>query len=383
MTCVLVTGATGVVGSALVPELLKVPDTSVWLLIRARDEGHLAQRVAQLLAWWEQSGHGVDAARVHALRADVCQTFLGIEPAMYERLTRQVTHVIHAAGNVRLNQPLSEARRSAVASMRHVLALAARCCEAGLLCKLDLLSTVGVAGRTRGLILESALRPAKFHNTYEQAKFEAEEVLLAAMQAGLPATIHRPSMVVGDSRTGRVPEFQVFYYLIDFLLGRHTLGLVPRAGGFKLDLIPLDYVARAVAISCWEPQAAGRIFHLCSGPDKAVSLEDLAAHLAALERSRGLRLPRRRRLPRSCFRAALALARPLAPSRLRKLLASMPYFLTYLEDEQVFDNVRSREFFEPRGLHLPHPKQYLEHVVHCFRKAQEAVAGGRLRRILC
>ncbi len=383
MTCILVTGATGVVGSALVPELLRAPDALVWLLLRARDEGHLAQRVAQLLAWWEQSGYQVDAARVQALRADVCQALLGLEPEMHERLARQITHVIHVAGNVRLNRPLAEARRSAVESVRHVLAFVERCREAELFRKLDVLSTVGVAGRMRGLIPEAALRPAKFHNTYEQAKFEAEELLLAAMQAGLPATIHRPSMVVGDSRTGRVAEFQVFYYLIDFLLGRHTLGLVPRAGGFKLDLVPVDYVARAVAISCREPQAAGRIFHLCSGPSGAIALEDLAARLAAFERGRGVRLPRRRRLPRSCLRAAIAIARPLAPGRLRKLLAGMPYFLTYLEDEQVFDNAQSREFFEQRGLHLPRPEDYLERVVSCFREARAAAADGRLGRALC
>lgn len=382
MTCLLVTGATGVVGSALVPELLCDSTATVVLLIRAQGPQELSSRLCRLHDWWQRQGLSIDLARVQALAGDVCRPLLGLEPDVYDRLARETTHIIHAAGNVRLNQPLAEARRSAVESLCHVLDLAARCRATGSFQKLDVLSTVGVAGRMRGLIPEASVQPAEFHNTYEQAKFEAEEVLLAAMRAGLPATIHRPSMVVGDSRTGRVAEFQVFYYLIDFLLGRHTLGFVPRAGRFKLDLVPVDYVARAVAVSCREPQAAGRIFHLCSGPHQAIALEDLAARLAAFERSRGVRLPRRRRLPRCLLHAAIALAQPLANGRLRKMLASMPYFLTYLEDEQVFDNAKSREFFEERGLHLPRPEEYLDRAIRYFREAQAAAVNGRLQGAL-
>ncbi|MCL6502552.1 MAG: SDR family oxidoreductase [Pirellulales bacterium] len=382
MACLLVTGATGVVGSALVPELLRDPRASVVLLLRAQDAQDLGARLDRLHAWWRTVGHAVDAMRVEALVGDVCQPLLGLEPSAYDRLTRRLTHVIHAAGNVRLSQPLHEARRSAVDSVRHVLELAARCREAGPFEKLDVLSTVGVAGRMQGVIPEAPLQPSGFHNTYEQAKAEAEQVLWAAMQAGLPATIHRPSMVVGDSRSGLISQYQVFYYLIDFLLGRYTLGWVPRADRFKLDLVPVDYVARAVALACREPQAAGQIFHLCSGPEAAIPLDDLACRLAELERKRGTRLPTRRRLPTSFFRGALHVARPLARGRLRKLLAGMPYFLTYLEDVQVFENAHSRDFFERRGLHLPPPEQYLERVVGCFRQAQAAAAGGRLHGAL-
>ena len=52
-----------------------------------------------------------------------------------------------------------------------------------------------------------------FHNTYEQAKAEAEEYLYPFMaDERLPITIHRPSMVVGDSMTGKAISFQVFYH---------------------------------------------------------------------------------------------------------------------------------------------------------------------------
>ncbi len=68
----------------------------------------------------------------------------------------------------------------------------------------------------------------QFHNTYEHAKFEAEQWLLQKMEAGFPATIFRPSMVVGDTQTGKIIRFQVFYFLAAFLTGQRTAGILPR-----------------------------------------------------------------------------------------------------------------------------------------------------------
>ena len=80
----------------------------------------------------------------------------------------------------------------------------------------------------RGLIREVPLaEPRQFHNTYEAAKAEAESFVWERLSGGLPGTIHRPSMIVGDSKTGKNIRFQVFYYLADFLAGLRTLGVVP------------------------------------------------------------------------------------------------------------------------------------------------------------
>ena len=73
--------------------------------------------------------------------------------------------------------------------------------------------------------------------------------LFKEISAGLPATVHRPSMVVGDLRTGKVIHFQVFYYLAEFFSGLKTWGVVPRTAGIRLDIIPSDYVARGLHLS--------------------------------------------------------------------------------------------------------------------------------------
>lgn len=372
MSCVLVTGATGVVGSALVPWYLQEETAQVKILVRADSPSHLEQRLAGLFAFWQPLGldaRGLD--RVQALRGDVTSPRWGLSPEDYSRLAAEVTHVVHAAGNVKLNQPLEEARRSAVDSARQAVDLARACQEHGQFQKLEVISTVGVAGTTRGLIREVPYEAERFHNTYEQAKAEAEKLVLAEMAQGLPATIHRPSMVVGDSRTGHIVHFQVFYYLTDFLSGSRTWGFVPETGPAKLDIIPADYVARAIYLASHRPETAGRILHLCSGPERSWTLSRLTEWLREMLSRRGTRLPRLRRLSPAWYRRALASIRPLVPAKRRRFLTSLPYFLDYLAEEQLFDNTQARQFLAAAGCQMPAPEEYLEKVMERYwnRKA--------------
>jgi thioester reductase-like protein len=104
-----------------------------------------------------------------------------------------------------------EAHRSSVSTTIQALAFAAR----APLKKFEYISTVGVGGKMNGPLPEKRLTiPREFHNTYESSKAAAEDLVWAAAEGGLPVTVHRPSMVVGDSRTGRVRGFQIFYHLL-------------------------------------------------------------------------------------------------------------------------------------------------------------------------
>jgi len=292
-----------------------------------------------------------------------------------------VTHVVHSAGDVRLNQSLEEAQACAVGGLERILTFAADCRRHGQFVKLDAVSTIGVAGRQRGLIPEAPLTGERqYRNTYEAAKHAAEEVLLRAMAEGLPATIHRPSMVVGDSRSGRVSRFQVFYYLSELLAGRRTWGVVPDTGPARLDIVPVDYVVDAIALASKAPDSVGRVFHLCSGPEQAVPLRQLADRLRTLFADEGIRLPRRRIVSPAAVRRVLPWAVRLSPPRVRRALATAPYFLAYLEDEQTFDNAATQAYFTERGLILPPVDEYLDRIVGYYlwkrRAAKESAVGA-------
>ena len=369
--CVLITGATGVVGSALVPLFLAEEATEVKLLVRAASPQHRDQRLQALFAFWQWDDSDPRRLRVEALPGDVCLPRWGLSDFDYQRLAQRVTRVVHAAGNVKLNQPLAEARRAAVDAVAGTLEFVRACQLQGQFCKLEVVSTVGVAGRTRGLIRESPCVATQFHNTYEQAKAEAELLVLAEMARGCPATIHRPSMVVGDSRNGRIGHFQVFYHLSDFLSGLRTWGVVPDTGRVKLDIIPVDCVARAIHEASRQQATAGRILHLCSGPERSWTLVELTAWLREALSRRGQQLPRLRRLSPVWFRRTLRLVQSLAPRKSRRFLRSLPYFLDYLDEEQVFDTTQADALLSATGWQVPGPERYLHQVMATYWNEKE------------
>lgn len=361
---VLITGATGVIGSRLVPLLLEETETRLTLLIRASSDQHLQERLNELLDFWEIDPSDPKVSRLSGVSGDISRTSLGIPLDSYRNLAKTVTHVIHCAGNVKLNQPMAEARRDAVTASENILRFAEECRKNGHLEKVDVTSTVGVAGRMEGLVPEKPiLTQSGFHNTYEAAKAESEIRLLSAMDGGMPLTIHRPSMVVGDSETGKIIHFQIFYHLCELLSGNRTWGVVPDTGDFRLDIVPVDYVARAIHLSSADPASIGRIFHLCSGPEHAFALSELNRYSNLSKMGGAPRI-----LPRFVFSRILPSLRWVFPKRVRRVLRNLPYFLVYLEDLQTFDNAETRDYLSRKGLYLPAPLDYLSRIMEYYAR---------------
>jgi thioester reductase-like protein len=371
---VLVTGATGALGNVIAKCLLDERDTRIRLLVRARSRAHLDERLQELFRFWGIHHEGRDLSdRIQAVSGDVMLPDLGLETSVHAHLTGEVTHVIHSAGNVKLNRPLDEARRSAVDSAAHIVSFVRACAAHGQLRKLDFVSTVGVAGRMAGLVPERAFHePRAFRNSYEAAKAEAEALVLEAMSKGLPATIHRPSMIVGESTDGTIIQFQVFYYLCELLSGQLTAGIIPNVRDVQLDIVPVDYVARAIQVSSACDEAAGRIFHLCSGPLRAPRVTDLAHRIREFFHAQGRHVPALRTVSPAIVRMLLPVMGTLMPGRIRRSLAGLPYFLAYLEPPQTFDNVGSDAFFSSAGVSIPPVAAYLDKVLMYYHRSREA-----------
>ena len=362
---ILITGATGAVGSSAALACLRETPGRLRLLLRADSPAHLDQRYAKLCAFWDVSPSEL-ASRVELAVGDLSAPNLGLDAETYERWTGSVTNIIHSAGNVRLNQSLETARTDSLVPIQQVAAFAERCIANGQFEKLEYLSTVGVGGRTVISLPERRLEETpEFHNTYEHAKFEAEQWLLGKMEAGFPATVFRPSMVVGDTQTGKIIHFQVFYFLAAFLTGQRTAGILPRLRDVRLDVIPVDYVARALVLSMSHPETRGEIFHLASGT-KSMSLTRLSEWLRDYEKSKGKRVPTLRLVPSSSIRKALPLLRPFLPRKVRRSLDTLPYFLDYLDESQQFENQATDAFFSRLGLTLSEPTSYLPMLMKYF-----------------
>jgi len=362
---VFLTGATGTIGSALVPRLLAEGDTALTLLIRARDDADLQARMAQMLAYWHYPPGDDRAARIRPLRGDISLPQFGVGDTGFARLADETTHIIHCAASVKLNMELEQARATAVTPTRTVLDLGRRCAQARTLRKIDMVSTVGVWGRTPGPMPERRLPEVRdFHNTYEAAKAEAERVIWNEA-ADLPVTVHRPSMVVGETCSGRVMHFQVFYHLCEFLSGARTYGVMPELGHTRLDTVPVDWVADVIHWSSGHEDTAGQIFHLCSGPDEAISLKSLQQRVRRAWQSHGRKLPALRQVNRSLLERLVPVIGALAGEKARRALRALPPILAYLAEDQGFSNPRTAQALAAAGLPVPPVDSYLDAVL-CF-----------------
>jgi nucleoside-diphosphate-sugar epimerase len=252
----------------------------------------------------------------------------------------------------------------AVDSAHNIIALAKDCRYRGHLKKVEFVSTVGVGGRNPGLIPETWITNKRtFHNTYEEAKAEAEIYIAQQLEDAMPITVHRPSMVVGDSKTGRIIHFQIFYHLCEFLSGRRTLGIIPDIRNTYLDIIPADYVARAIVWSSNQDTTIGHILHLCSGADQAIAISALSDRVRNIFNSFSEDMPRPISIPVALFKAGLPFISLFVSPKAKRAIKTLPVFFDYLAENQSFANMSTRTMLEPQGIKLPDVCKYLETIL--------------------
>lgn len=132
------------------------------------------------------------------------------------------------------------------------------------LVRYNYVSTCYVAGKRTGLIREDELQhSAGFRNFYEESKYYAESAV-AELRSQIPVTVFRPSVVVGDSRTGETAKYDGIYYLIHYL--RRAPGLLRfiNVGNddVRLNLVPVDFVVDGIASLAFDEEAAGKTLAL-------------------------------------------------------------------------------------------------------------------------
>ena len=203
---VLLTGATGFVGTEVAQRLLDRTDLALVALVQAASDDE-ARRVTRRTWYGRTQLTAALGGRVEVVAGDVTQPLLGLDPEVYAALVRRLSHVVHAAANVRFDASLDDLRRTNVVGTANVLTLArAAHADHGLERVLHV-STAYVAGRRTGEIGEDDLSDRfGFENDYERTKYEAERLVREATD--LPVTVARPGMIVGDSADRRDRDVQ-------------------------------------------------------------------------------------------------------------------------------------------------------------------------------
>jgi nucleoside-diphosphate-sugar epimerase len=233
---------------------------------------------------------GVEArryrSRVEAIAADVTDPGFGLPADRLVQLARRVSRIVHCAASVSFTLPLAQARAINVGGTLRMLDFAELASANGGLERYAHISTAYVAGTHTGRFAERDLDVGqRFNNSYEQSKFEAEQLVRA--RSGLPFTILRPSIVVGDRHSGWTAAFNVLYWpLRAFARGLFTE--VPAVPSAPVDVVSIDYVADAVLALCDSPAGVGETYHITAGAQASTMGE--IAQLASRYFRRPLRL---------------------------------------------------------------------------------------------
>lgn len=242
----LVTGGTGFIGRHLLRELAKRDGTTYVLVRRSSRE-----RLASLI---EDSGW---TGRVEPLVGDITAPGLGIEtdPSLLEG-----ADIYHLAAVYDLEASEDDNERANIDGTRNAVELARRVGA-----RVNHVSSIAIAGaRWKGSFTEEMFAEGQaLDHPYYRTKYEAERIV---RDSSVRWRIYRPGLVVGSSETGEADRIDGPYYAFKLIqrLRNAIPQWVPLVGieGGELNIVPVDFVARAIDAIGHREGLDGMTFHL-------------------------------------------------------------------------------------------------------------------------
>ena len=291
---VLLTGATGLLGRYLMRDLLQ-RGVRLAVLIRPSQKCPPRERVESILQDWE-SETGQRLPRPVVLVGDICQPRLGLSEEQIDWVTEHCDQLIHSAAvlNFHGRDRSQDPWRTNLDGTQNVLELA----QAVGIHHFHYVSTAYVCGRTQGPVMEAEFdRGQEFRNDYEASKFEAEQAVRAATEFQT-TTVYRPAVIVGDSQSGYTSTYHgLFLYLrlMSMLVPQqernadgafHTPIRLPHDGQQPRNLVPVDWVSKAICHLVRTPEAWNRTYHLV--PDRCTTAKEIIEHCYEYFNSHGV-----------------------------------------------------------------------------------------------
>jgi thioester reductase-like protein len=356
-----VTGFPGFLGSRLLPRILRrSPQARAACLVQPRFEALAKERVAAL-----EAAEPALAGRIDLVSGDLTATGLGVDDG--PGVAARTTEIWHLAAVYDLSVPRAVGMRVNVEGTRNVLRFAEGCPG---LRRHHYVSTCYVSGRHCGPFHESDLDLGQsFNNFYEETKFLAEVEVAEARAGGLPTTVYRPAIVVGDSRTGDTQKFDGPYFLLQWLV-RQPRGwaLVPLVGDptmVRFNMVPSDFVIDAIEHLSGLEVSAGRTYQLAD--PRPLTVDGLLTEMLRAVDRRGVRVP----LPRRLTTWSLAHIPPLA--RFVGIPASA---VDYFVHPTHYDTAQADRDLAGSGVACPPVADYLPALVRFMTEHRDADLGA-------
>lgn len=354
MSTVLFTGFPGFLGSELLPRVLaRDPDARAACIVQPKFAA-LARRRADEIG----GRHPALANRIDLIEGDITAAGLGLVngPARED-----VTEVYHLAAVYDLSVGRDLGLRVNVDGTRNVLDYASQCPA---LKRLQYVSTCYVSGKYEGVFSEDDLEAGQqFNNYYEETKYLAELEVRKRMRAGLPATIYRPAIVVGDSSTGATQKYDGPYYVIRWILRQPAVAFLPVVGDpevVRLNVVPRDFVVDAIAYLSGIDRSKGKTYQLAD--PEPPSIDEMLQLISRATHHRIIRIP----LPINV--AKLAIDRVPGVYRVMGIPSSA---VDYFVHPTRYGTANTQADLVGSGVHVPRFAEYVDRLVAFVRTHPE------------
>jgi nucleoside-diphosphate-sugar epimerase len=360
---ILVTGAAGFLGSHIALALLG-SGYRVAVLARSTRTLSARERIARLAGWF-----GLDegtTGSLEILEGDILDPGWAGTAQEAAAAAGPVEEIVHCASSTAFaERKRAEVEAANINGLANVLDFAARV-GCGFF---HHVSTAYAAGRRTGPCREDWVEEGPFTNVYEETKARGEILARDVCRAGgIRLNVYRPTIVYGDSRTGRTLRFNALYfpvkataYLRDIYLadirergGRKAAELgvriaeggglvmpirieVAREGG--INLVPVDHCVRAF-MAIFEDGLDGGIYHIAN--PRSTRIEDLVAYGKRYFGIEGIE---------TCGPEAFA----TRPKNALEILydSYLEVYRPYMQDTRSFEAARAAPILERHGLACP------------------------------
>ena len=255
-----VTGGTGFIGRNLIDQLLQRKGT-VHVLVRRGSKKKFNRLVEE--RWADQR------KRVVAVTGDLTKPVLGLSAADQEALSGKIRHFFHLAAVYDLKASEDQNQAANIDGTRHAI----QCAEKLKAKCFHHTSSIAAAGLYRGTFREDMFEEASgLAHPYFRTKHDSEG--LVRKHCSIPWRVYRPGIVVGHSKTGEIDKIDGPYYFFKLIqkMRRMLPPWVPTLGleGGRVNLVPVDFVARAMDHIAHKPKLDGQCFHLTDPSPKRI-----------------------------------------------------------------------------------------------------------------